>query len=130
MFNTRFGFPLPSLTILVLTSNPSPYTVTPSFPLGSSDHILISVFCPISPIPPQAPPKRKYLWRFTSARWWNLRRYYADFPWNDYCSHVRHPSLSVERITEVIVSDMEAHIPHSFSQHKPSKPWFRRFSYT
>ncbi|MPC61094.1 hypothetical protein E2C01_055157 [Portunus trituberculatus] len=27
-------------------------------------------------------------------------------------------------MTEVIVSGMEAYIPHSFSQSKPSKPWF------
>ena len=43
---------------------------------------------------------------------------------NDYCFHVRDPSLCAERITEVIVSDMEAYIPHSFSRSKPSKPWF------
>ena len=41
-----------------LTSNPSAYAVTLSSPLGSSDHNLISVYCPISPIPPQDPPKR------------------------------------------------------------------------
>ena len=33
-------------------------------------------------------------------------------------------SLCAERITEVIVSGMEAYIPHSFSRPKPSKPWF------
>ncbi|MPC86172.1 hypothetical protein E2C01_080988 [Portunus trituberculatus] len=41
--------------------------------------------------------------------------YYADFPWNDYCFRVRDPSLCAERIAEVIVSGMEAYIPHSFS---------------
>ena len=54
----------------------------------------------------------------------DLRRYYADFPWNDYCFRVRDPSLCAERITELIVSGMVAYIPHSFSQPKPSKPWF------
>ena len=38
---------------LFLISNPSAYAVTLSSPLGSSDHNLISVSCPISPIPPQ-----------------------------------------------------------------------------
>ncbi|MPC36371.1 hypothetical protein E2C01_029827 [Portunus trituberculatus] len=38
-----------------LTSNPYAYTVNLSSPLGSSDHSLISVSCPISPIP-QDPP--------------------------------------------------------------------------
>ncbi|MPC83578.1 hypothetical protein E2C01_078290 [Portunus trituberculatus] len=46
------------------------------------------------------PPKRRCLWRFASARWGDLRRYYADFPWNDYCFCVRDPSLCTERITE------------------------------
>ncbi|MPC26450.1 Proton-coupled amino acid transporter 4 [Portunus trituberculatus] len=36
----------------------------------------------------------------------------------------RDPSLYAERITEVIVSGMEAYIPHSFSEPKPSKPCF------
>ncbi|MPC93284.1 hypothetical protein E2C01_088408 [Portunus trituberculatus] len=40
-----------------LTSNRSAYAVTLSSPLGSSDHNFISVSCPISPIPPQDPPK-------------------------------------------------------------------------
>ncbi|MPC89712.1 hypothetical protein E2C01_084670 [Portunus trituberculatus] len=52
---------------------------------------------------------------FTSTNWGNLRRYYADFPWNDYCFRVRDPSLCAERITEVIMSGMEAYIFHFFS---------------
>ena len=42
-----------------------------------------------------------------------LWRYYADFPWNDYCFHDRDPSLCAEHITEVIVSSMEAYIPRA-----------------
>ncbi|MPC63042.1 hypothetical protein E2C01_057133 [Portunus trituberculatus] len=37
------------------------YGVTLSFPLCSSDHNLISVSYPISPIPTQDPPKLRYL---------------------------------------------------------------------
>ncbi|MPC49587.1 hypothetical protein E2C01_043395 [Portunus trituberculatus] len=70
---------------------PATYSVTISSPLGSSDHNLISVSCPISPILPQDPSRRKYPWRFTSASWGDLRRHYADFPWNDYCFRVRDP---------------------------------------
>ncbi|MPC81519.1 hypothetical protein E2C01_076140 [Portunus trituberculatus] len=109
MFTTSFGFLLPSLTILVhdleqlvqhpsripdrlgdtpsilvffLTCNPSAYTVTLSSPLGSSDHSLISVSCPISPIPLQDPPKRRCFWCFASANWGKPRRYYSDLSWN------------------------------------------------
>ncbi|MPC29843.1 Synaptotagmin-1 [Portunus trituberculatus] len=91
-----------------LTSNLSAYALTVSSPLESSDHNFIFLSCPISPIPSQDPPKRRCLWRFASASWGGLRRYYANFPWNDYCFHVRDPSLCAERITEVTVSGMEA----------------------
>ncbi|MPC32784.1 Mitochondrial inner membrane protease ATP23 [Portunus trituberculatus] len=64
---------MPNILDLFLTSNPSVYAVTLSSPLGSSDHKLISLFCPVSPIPPQDPPKRRCLWRFASASWEDLR---------------------------------------------------------
>ena len=61
---------------------------------------------------------------YTVACWGDLRRNCANFPWNDYCFRVRDPSLYAEHITEVIMSVMEAYIPHSFSRPKPLKPWF------
>ncbi|MPC08430.1 hypothetical protein E2C01_001017 [Portunus trituberculatus] len=45
-------------------------------------------------------PKQKSLWPFASASWRDLRKYYADFPWNDYCFCVRDPSHCAECITE------------------------------
>ncbi|MPC57120.1 hypothetical protein E2C01_051094 [Portunus trituberculatus] len=48
---------MPNILDLLLISNPSAYAVTLSSLLGSSNHNLISVFCPIFPIPPQDPPK-------------------------------------------------------------------------
>ncbi|MPC17220.1 hypothetical protein E2C01_010069 [Portunus trituberculatus] len=113
----------PNIRDFYLTSNSSAHDVTLSCLLDFSDHNLIYVSCPISPIPPQDPPKQRCLWQFISARWGNLRRHYADFPWIDYCFCVRDPSLCAERITEVIVSGMEVYISHSFSQPKP-KPCF------
>ncbi|MPC85353.1 hypothetical protein E2C01_080123 [Portunus trituberculatus] len=49
----------PNILDLFLTSNPSANAVTLSSPLGSSDHNLTSVSCPISPIPLQNPPTRR-----------------------------------------------------------------------
>ncbi|MPC25747.1 hypothetical protein E2C01_018868 [Portunus trituberculatus] len=92
----------PNVLDLFLTSNPSGFAVTLSYPSSYSDHNLISVFCPISPIPPQDPLKRRCLWRFAFAGWGDLRRYYADFPLDDYCFRVRDPFLCPQRITEVI----------------------------
>ncbi|MPC19328.1 hypothetical protein E2C01_012242 [Portunus trituberculatus] len=51
-----------SILDLFLTSNLSAYTVTQSSLLSYSDHNLIFVSCPISPIPLQDPPK----WRSSS----------------------------------------------------------------
>ncbi|KAL7647645.1 UNVERIFIED_CONTAM: hypothetical protein RMT77_001245 [Armadillidium vulgare] len=109
---------------LFLTSNPSPYTVKLFPPLGSSDHLLISVSCPVSSsLPQERPPPsaRRRFWHFGATNWSNLRMYFSDFPWNDYCFRGRGPS---ERITKVILSGMEAYIPYSFPSTKPNKPWF------
>ncbi|MPC62849.1 hypothetical protein E2C01_056939 [Portunus trituberculatus] len=105
----------PNILDLFLTSNPSTYAVILSYPLGSSDHNLISVSCHVSPISPQDYPKRRYFWRFTSANWGHLRRYYVDFLWYDYCFCVRDSSLCAKYITELIVYGMEAYIYHSFT---------------
>ncbi|MPC73184.1 hypothetical protein E2C01_067503 [Portunus trituberculatus] len=50
---------MPIILDLFLTSNPSAYAVTQSFPLGSSNHNLISVSCLIYPIPSQDPRKQR-----------------------------------------------------------------------
>ena len=114
----------PNILYLFLTSNHSGYSVKLSSPLGFSDHNLISVTCSITPVQPQDPPKQRCFWYFNSAKWADLRQYYSDFPWDDYCFYVRDPSLCAERITEVIISDMELYIPHTFSNTKAKKAWF------
>ncbi len=109
---------------LFITLNPSAYSVKLCSSLGSSDHNLISVFCPIAHVQPMDIPKRQCFWHYASARWEDLRMYFSDFPWNDYCFQVRHPSVCSQRITEVIVSGMETYIPHTFSPPHAKKPWF------
>ncbi|KAL7636546.1 UNVERIFIED_CONTAM: hypothetical protein RMT77_013321 [Armadillidium vulgare] len=115
----------PNILDLFLTSYPSPYTVKLFPPLGSSDHLLISVSCPVSSsLPQERPPPsaRRRLWHFGAANWSDLRLYFSDFPWNDYCFRGGGPSECAERITEVILSGMEAYIPYSFPSTKPNKP--------
>ncbi|KAL7646845.1 UNVERIFIED_CONTAM: hypothetical protein RMT77_002101 [Armadillidium vulgare] len=117
----------PNILDLFLTFNPSPYTVKLFPPLGSSDHLLISVSCPVSSsLPQERPPPsaRRRFWHFGATNWSDLRLYFSDFPWNDYCFRGRGPSECAERITEVILSGMEAYIPYSFPSTKPNKPWF------
>ena len=50
---------------------------------------------------------------------------FSSSPWDDYCFYVRDPSLCTDRITEVIISGMELNIPHTFSNSKAKKPWFK-----
>ncbi|MPC42240.1 hypothetical protein E2C01_035857 [Portunus trituberculatus] len=57
----------PNILDLCVTSNPSAYTVALSSLLGFSDHNLISLSLPISPIPPQKPTRRRCLSCFASA---------------------------------------------------------------
>jgi exonuclease III len=117
----------PNILDLFMTSNPSPYSVKLFPPLGSSDHLLISVSSPISSsLPQERPPPsaRRRLWHYNAANWSDLRSYFFDFPWNDYCFRVGGPSDCAERITEVILSGMEAFIPYTFPSTKPTKPWF------
>ena len=72
---------------------------------------------------PQDPSKRKCFWHFNFAKWEDLRHYYSDFPWDDYCFQIRDPSLCAECITEIIISGIELYIPHNFSNIKSKKPW-------
>ena len=44
---------MPYILDLILTSNSSAYSVKLSSPLGFSNHSLISISCPIAPVPPQ-----------------------------------------------------------------------------
>ena len=94
----------PNILDLFRTSNPSAYSVELSSPLGSSDHNLISVTCPIIPVQPQDPPKRRCFWHFNSSKWEDLRQYYSDFPWDDYCFHVRDPGLT---LLVLVLSEIE-----------------------
>ncbi|MPC17695.1 hypothetical protein E2C01_010559 [Portunus trituberculatus] len=105
----------PNILDLFLTSNPSTYAVTFSSPLGSSDHNLISVSCPISPIPPQDPPKAEVPLAFCLCQLGDLRRYYANFSWNDYCFRVRDPSVCAERITELSVKALSQKVAKTMS---------------
>ncbi|MPC53587.1 hypothetical protein E2C01_047483 [Portunus trituberculatus] len=50
----------PNILDLFLASNPSPYAVTPSSPLGSFDHNLISISSFIFAFLPQEPRKQSY----------------------------------------------------------------------
>ena len=83
------------------------------------------MFCLFKSSTRRPPPSaRGRLWHFGAASWSDLRLYFSDFPWIDYCFRGSDPPECAERITEVILSGMEANIPYSFPSTKPNKPWF------
>ncbi|MPC49520.1 hypothetical protein E2C01_043324 [Portunus trituberculatus] len=97
----------PNILDLFHTSNPFAYAVVLSSLLGSSHQYLISVSCPIFPIPPQDSQSTDAPGILPLPVGGDLKMYYADFPWNDYRFHVRDPSLCAERIAEEIVSGIK-----------------------
>ena len=110
---------------LFFTSNPLNYNYSISAPLGSSDHSMISVSSSLAP-PPPIPPTKRQLWHYDDAQWTNLREFFHDFPWDDYCFSSLNPNQVALRATEVLVSGMEAYIPSSVKSFSPTKPWFDR----
>ena len=55
----------------------------------SPNHCLISVSCPLTPVPPQDSPKWRCFWHYVSAKLDDLRMCYSKFPWYDYCFCVK-----------------------------------------
>ena len=110
---------------LFFTSCPLNYQYSISAPLGSSDHTLISVSSSLAP-PPPIPSTKRQLWHFEDAQWTDMREFFRDFPWDDYCFSSRNPNQITNRIAEVINSGMEAYIPSSIKSFSPTKPWFDR----
>ncbi|MPC35485.1 hypothetical protein E2C01_028909 [Portunus trituberculatus] len=87
----------PNILYLFITSYPSAYAFTLSSPLGFFDHkLILSYFSNLF----SGSPKAEVPLAFCLCQLGDLRRYYADFPWNEYCNRVRDPSLCAERITE------------------------------
>ena len=113
----------PQTLDLFLSTDISSYSYSISAPLGSSDHNLISVCCPALPPSPIRKPSHR-LWHYRSADWLNLRNFYLDFPWNEYCFSANDTSVCADKVSEVIMAGMEAYIPFSHYSSSKSKPWF------
>ncbi len=115
---------MPNILDIFPTLNASAYSVQLISPLGFSEHNLISASCPIAPVRPMDPPKRQCFRYYPSGQWEDLRMFFSDLPWNEYCFQVHDPSVCAQRITEVIVSGTDAYIPHTFSLPQAKKSWF------
>lgn len=113
----------PNILDLFLNSPHSACAVEPFSQLGSSDHSLVSVFCPFTVVKPPDPFRRRRLWHYSITNWNDLRQYFQDFPWNDLCFCGRDITKCAELIMEVI-SGMEACNPHLFSRSNSNNSWF------
>ena len=144
MFTTNFGFRFPSLTILVNvpltllsfidqlvqhptripdrfrdTSNILDRFLTYCHLFSSVGYFQSQFYIYILSYlsnPSSGSSKAEVPWHFAFASWGDLKKYNADFPWNDNCFRVGDLSLCAESIAEVLVSGIEAYISHSFSR--------------
>ena len=113
----------PQILDLFFTSNPVNFNYSISAPIGSSDHSLISVSTSVTS-PPPIPSTQRRLWHFRDTQRTNLRDYFTEFPWQDYCFSTGDTSECALRVEELILSGMEAYVPHTITTFSPSKPWF------
>ena len=97
---------------LFLTSDPENFSISPSAPLGKSDHCLIKVIRPITP-PPARKSAHKRVWHYESADWDALRTFFSSFPWVSHCFKSSNVSECAEAITDTILLGMELSIPNS-----------------
>ncbi len=107
----------------IFSSDPSAYSVRLYSPLGSSDHNLFSVFCPIAPVQLLDPQKKRCFWHYDSPRCEDKRQYLPISRGMITVSGSGTP-LCTQRITDVVVSAMEVFIPHTFSTPNAKKNWF------
>jgi hypothetical protein len=111
---------------LFITNKPELYSnITVSPPIGSSDHLLISVRHSFQPFKSNNNTSSQKRWFYKKAKWDDLRQFYGEFPWSTCFSS--DPSLTALSITEIIREGMDSYIPHSTKPGKKYSPsWFDR----
>ena len=116
----------PNTLDLFLTSNPLPYTINLCPPLGTSDHVLVSVSSLSSNVQVERPPQleRRRLWHYGGADWTTFRDHLSSFDWENDCFCDDDVSEVAVRVTKVILDAMWSYIPSSLQSLKPSKVWF------
>lgn len=111
---------------LYLSSEPDSYVINSNGPLGNSDHVLISVSCPLTAEKLVQPKNRRVVWHYNKAKWDELREFYAEYPWHATCFNIEDVSQCAEAVTEVILLGMELYIPHNTKKPPSAKPWFNK----
>ena len=113
----------PSLLDLCLVSDPSICSVSPHAPLGSSDHVLVSVDLTLKSPSSCESPVHRTSYNYQQGDWDSFRDFLRDAPWNSILSS------SVDKCASEVISwiqtGIDSFIPHRRYQVKPhSSPWF------
>ena len=92
-------------------------------PLGSSDHVVVSVFIDFPTNSQQDAPFHRTAYDYSRADWNGLRDHLRDVPWEDIFKVGASAAASV--FCEWVQVGIDVYIPHRKYQVKPhSSPWF------
>ena len=116
-------FHSPALLVFFLSSDTSICTTMAFPPLGSSDHVVISVFTDFPSNSQGDAPFHCIAYDYSRADWDSLGDQLRDIAWEDVFK--LSASAAASEICEWIQVGIDVYIPHRKYQVKPhSSPWF------
>ena len=114
---------LPATLDLFLSSDPSICNFSSSSPLGSSDHVLISIKVSLNSACVKDPPIHRTLFSYENCGWDAFRDFLRDVPW-DNVFELAVDNCAYE-VSSWIQAGIDAFVPSRKYQVKPhSSPWF------
>ena len=113
----------PHLLDLFLCSTPDKCSVSPHPPLGTSDHLVISVDTDFMVKSTNEHPYHRNVYSYRKADWDGFRDYLRDVPWQTIFGY--NVNKAAKEISDWIQIGIDCFIPHRKFQVKPhSLPWF------
>ena len=113
----------PALLDLFFSSDTSICSTMAFPPLGSSDHVVVSVSIDFPVNSKQDTPFHRMAYDYSHADWDRLRDHLRDVPWQDIFK--LSASAAASEFCECVQVGIDVYIPHRKYQVKPhSSPWF------
>ena len=92
-------------------------------PLGSSYHVVVSVYIGVSLYPPQDAVFPCIAYDYSCADWDGLHDHFRDVPWEDIFKFSAYAAVS--EFCDLVQIGIDVYIPHQNYQVMPhSSPWF------
>ena len=92
-------------------------------PLGSSYHVVVSVYIGVSLYPPQDAVFPCIAYDYSCADWDGLHDHFRDVPWEDIFKFSAYAAVS--EFCDLVQIGIDVYIPHQNYQVIPhSSPWF------